>query len=437
MKGRIVFSLIALLICISFTNYQPTEAVSGQVVIYLPLVMRSGTWLPVGTGSASDGGISDNSGYSGFPALAIAPNGMPYAVWEDASNGNNEIYARAWNGSHWEEVGIGSASGGGISNTPGRSQVPDIAIAPDGTPYVTWVDSTNGYEIYVRAWNGNSWAEVGPGSANGGGISNNPGLSNNPAIAIAPDGTVYVAWDDSTDAVYGNNHIYVLAWNGSSWGEVGTGSASGGGISNGGYAARASVAVALDGTPYVTWQDDSNIYLRVWNGSSWIELGGSGSGGGISNNGLSVLASIAIAPDGTPYVAWQSFIDSNNEVYVRFWDGSSWAEVGPGSASGGGISNNSGYSGHPSIAVSPNGTPYIAWADSSTPGEWEIYVRMWNGSNWAEVGTGSASGGGISNSLVQAQFPSLAIDLNGIPYIIWVDGTNYPDHEIYAMRYFD
>ena len=39
----------------------------------------------------------------------------------------------------WEEVGLGSASGGGISSgIHAVSQSPSLAIAPDGTPYVAW-----------------------------------------------------------------------------------------------------------------------------------------------------------------------------------------------------------------------------------------------------------------------------------------------------------
>ncbi len=162
------------------------------------------------------------------------------------------------------------------------------------------------------------------------------------------------------------------------------GSASGGGISNTGGAGGPSLAIAPDNTPYVAWTDSSSgnneIYLRYWNGSIWTELGGSASGGGISNNnGQSGTPSLAIAPDGTPYVAWQDDNSGNKEIYVRHWNGSTWAEVEAGSASGGGISNNSGQSLSPSLAIAPDGTPYVAWEDSSSGSGYEIYVRRWGG----------------------------------------------------------
>jgi hypothetical protein len=108
----------------------------------------------VGEGSASGGGISDNAGTSRSPSLAATPDGTPYLAWHDDSDGDAEIYLRRWNGEDWEEIGAGSASGGGISDNAGQSRAAALVIAPDGTPYVFWSDDSSGrYEIYAR-WYG-------------------------------------------------------------------------------------------------------------------------------------------------------------------------------------------------------------------------------------------------------------------------------------------
>jgi hypothetical protein len=379
---RISLILIALMLATMLPPWG-SRSLSGTAQAACPVT--AGNWHEVGADSACAGGISNNSGGSGNPSLALAPNGTPYVGWSDSSGGDTEIYVRRWNGSGWEEVGGGSASGGGISNNSGGSSAPSLDIAPDGTTYVAWQDSTNetNWDIYVRRWNGSNWEEVGAGSASGGGISNDSEGSRDPSLAIAPDGTPYVVWgDDSLE-------IYVRRWNGSSWEEVGTGSATGGGISdNSSISENPWLAIAPDGTPYVAWEDygggyRSEIYMRRWNGSSWEEVGaGSASGGGISNttNSDSGGASVAVAPDGTPYVTWNDYIGGENlEIYVRRWNGSSWEEVGAGSASGGGISDNSGWSAGRSVAVAPDGTPYVAWGDDSISPFYnsEIYVRRW------------------------------------------------------------
>jgi len=115
--------------------------------------------------------------------------------------------------------------------------------------------------------------------------------------------------------------------------------------------------------------------------AGWTEVGsGSASGGGISNDNNSTFPSLAIAPDGTPYVAWQYWdLDADSGyIYVRRWTGSSWTEVGTGSASGSGISGTDS-TGSASAAVAPDGTPYVAWTDWRWDTmENEIFVRRWN-----------------------------------------------------------
>jgi hypothetical protein len=335
-------------------------------------------WEEVGSGSASDGGISGDDGYAFSPAVAIAPDGTPYIAW---ANGT-EIYIRRWNGSVWEEVGAGSASGGGVSNTMSWSGEPVLAIAPGGTPYVAWADEESGHpEIFVRRWNGSVWEEVGSGSASGGGISGDSSFSYSPSIAISLDGTPCVSWTDYAFGI-GAYQIYVRCWNGSVWEEVGAGSASGGGISNtSGGSSSSALAIAPDGMPYIAWQDgtsgDDEVYIRRWNGSVWEEVGvGSAGGGGISDSvGSAQSPALAIAPDDdTPYVAWTDEVSGTAEIYVRRWNEGVWEEIESGSAGDGGISDTAAWSAAPALAVAWDGTPYAAWEEFGLPDQ--VFVRQ-------------------------------------------------------------
>jgi len=439
-RGIGLISPVTMTLLILFVQGGAVSTAQATSPSDLPLTAPYAGWEEVGAGSASGGGISDNAGVSVYPSLAISPDGTPYVAWEDWSDGDYEIYVRRWNGKSWEEVGSGSTSGGGISNNRGDSSGPALAVAPDGTPYAAWSDTSGGkWAVYVRRWNGSAWEEVGAGSASGGGISGHTGYLMRLALAIAPDGTPYVAWEDPRS---GNYEIYIRHWNGTAWEEVGTGSASGGGISHNDSRSRfPTLAVAPDGSPYVTWEDVrggslaiADIYVRRWNGSVWQEMGAaSASGGGVSNSGSAYDPTLAITSDGTPYVAWCDESGGEGEIYVRRWDGVRWEEAGDGAASGGGISDNSGRSVDPWLAVAPDGAPYVAWEDYAD-GDYEIYVRRWNGKDWEEVGDGAANGGGISDNGDWSTSPSLAVAADGTFFAAWDDNTSGND-EIYVRHW--
>jgi hypothetical protein len=407
------------------SNSNPSTIISSDSITYfLPIIFKiEPQWRGFG-GSASGGGISNSSAESYGPSLAIASNGMLYVAWEETS-----IVVKRWNGDGWERLGTSpSEHSDGLCYGP--SGWPSLAVAPDNMPYVAWTQT--GYQcfgqvggmilghIFVSRWNGNAWEEIGN-------YSYPVGAAHRLSLAIAPDGTPYIAWyllDDAPD-------IYVKRWDGHNWQEIGTGSASGGGISNTGAAFDPSLAIAPDGTPYVAWTNrtatgtypEENIYIRRWDGTHWSEVGtGSASGGGISNASDSDEPSVAIASDGTPYVAWKYSSNMEGDIYVRSWNGHTWEEVGPGSASAGGISNTSYTSNRPSLKVMPNNMPCAAWGDTWTEGNVSgndsVYIRCWNGSSWSEVGAGSASGVGISNG-DSAGGPSLGIAKDATPYVAW------------------
>lgn len=401
------------------------------------LVLPNAGWLEVGSGSAGGGGISNTSEDSTVPAIAVTSGGTFYVAWSDESNENDEIYVKRWDGVSWTELN-GSASGGGVSSNSGSSGSPAVAVAPDGTFYVAWSDDSSGNdEIYVRRWNGASWVEVGAGSASGGGISGTGGESAAPSMAVAPDGKPYVAWHEATGGG-SNREIYVKRWSGTAWEGVG-GSATGGGVSqNSGFSYDPSMDIASGGAVYVAWWDqtsgNSEIYVRQWTGAVWAEAGaGSASGGGISRVGGESFAfspSLALTPDGTPYVGWEALHSGGIDIRIRRWSGTVWEEVGVGSASGGGISGG-GQSTNPSLAISSDGTPYVTWEYGG--GTKDIYVKRWNGQVWTEVGVGSANVGGISDNSGASRVPAMVISSSGRPYVAWADMSG-GDSEIYVRR---
>jgi len=141
--------------------------------------------------------------------------------------------------------------------------------------------------------------------------------------------------------------------------------------------------------------------------------------------------SLAIDGDGRPVVAWRDDSGGDFEIYLRRWNGDDWVEL-DGSASGGGISANGGDSRSPSLATLPGGAPIVSWRDDDS-GDFEIYVRRWTGSAWVEMDAGSATGGGISANGGESWWPSLAVGPDG-PVVAWEDDSG-GDDEIYVRRY--
>ena len=90
------------------------------------------------------------------------------------------------------------------------------------------------------------------------------------------------------------------------------------------------------------WQ----TYVKRWDGTNWIELDGSGSGSGLSDTpgttqgNMRERPSLAIDAGNRPVVAWHDDAIGQYELYIKVWDNGAWVEL-EGSGSDGGVSDNS------------------------------------------------------------------------------------------------
>jgi hypothetical protein len=147
----------------------------------------------------------------------------------------------------------------------------------------------------------------------------------------------------------------------------------------------------------------------------WLDFDGSGVAGGITaNTGASENPAVEIGLLGWPTVAWSDNSAGNFDIYVRSWNGFEWLGLST-SDSPGGISNNTGKSVNPSIASRGGGT-VVAWEDN-TGGLVNIYAKFFPPKGQAGEGawnelSGSASSTGLSGAGI-AQHPSVGI-LQGI-----------------------
>lgn len=401
---------------------------NGEIVLEVPETFMAEAAFPLTVDPwvefGGDPNVSRTSGTSYGASVAVAPDGHPVVAWLESREG---VYLRKWDGSAWISLGQSDRLGG-VSGPYGSPAVSTLAIKADGEPVVIWSELVAGgfanFEIYAKEWNGSDWVELG-GSATGGGISATPLDSNFPSVAVDPQGRILVAWQE-TNPTIGSADIFLRRWNGREWEEI-AGSASAGGI---GWTPERSYlpSLALDsrGTPAVAWTEltstGAQAYFRVLAGSAWVELGRSATDGGVSRlPSPSGFSYTALKDDGTgrPFIAWLS----GSSVHLRHWNGSEWEELA-GSASGGGISGSVLAYGPPVLAVHPSGVPILAY--SAQEDRWspsEMFVRVYFEGRW--VGPrGSGTGGGISATPEDwSDGPSMALDSRGRPVIAWTEWT--------------
>lgn len=209
-----------------------------------------------------------------------------------------------------------------------------------------------------------------------------------------------------------------------------------------GRANSPSIAVDLSGRPVVVWSQEGkgepSIYLQRWMDSNWADLGGSNSGRGLSNTfGGSLAPWLVVDLKGRPVVAWQDQSSGNYEIYLRRWNGSSWEELQQ-SATDGGISRTlGGLSVAPTLALDGSGNPVVAWEERFGSNS-DVYIRRYTcrrqNCRWEDVGGKSGLHGGMGGKVGRSAFPSLALDMRDHPVLAWQDSFSGP-FQIYVRRW--
>jgi len=316
----------------------------------------------------------------------------------------------------WSMLGA-SASGSGLSAPGTFAMGKKLAVDSEDRVYVAWSDRRNGhFDCFLRFWDEQQgWMELG-GSDSGGGISNG-GLSGAAesqmgALRLDRAGRPAIAWQHRERPPSESYQTHFRIWDGSSWREL-EGSASQGGVSLVGGALWPSLAIDAEGQPFVAWTVAGGVpvfgtvYARRWSGTAWEEVGGSASGTGISGGeGGAGLVETAAAADGGLFAVWQSSWAGTSAIYLAAWDGVSWSGLG-GSLAAGGLRGTQGAE-RPGLAVSPDGKPTVTWQTTAEPSG--VAVRQWSGGAWMDLEPPSPSG---------SQVPALAFSPDGRLVLVW------------------
>ena len=414
---------------------QPPVAGLSRAMASLPNgIDEQGRWAQL-AGSASGLGMSGDAGLSISPSVAVDPLGRPTVAWSDSRNGNLEIYVAQYTVLGWQEL-AGSASGGGASRSLGSSKTPSLTIDSLGRPVVAWTETHGGgTDIYAAVFDAlaaggqGAWVALDV-SLSGGGISNS-GTANSPMLVNTTFGLV-VAW---LNDVGGTQQVYVRVFTGGSWQELGAGSASGNGISNAVSGADLDdLAVAAGvGRLAAAWsQSDTlgsvrQIYLLEYDGVSWNELSGSATGAGVSSNiGGTVLEGVSTHHT---QVTLSYLGDDLFVAWQTFADhGSALIAVQYDRATlqptVRGLFDTTALPSQPQL-VSGGGELHLVWLH--TPFDLHptgLFALRWDGQNFIEQVIGDAQNTGVSWTGGAAQDLAVAADQNGHPTVVWQDAVS-------------
>ena len=170
-----------------------------------------------------------------------------------------------------------------------------------------------------------------------------------------------------------------------------------------------AIGVAPDGKVHVVWEEGTAIYHRYQDQAGWSTAGRVATG---------ERPALAFCPSGALHLAFANEFGGNMEIYhVRWTPASSWSLPTNVSATSGASSN-------PDVAVAPDGTINIVWADT-TPGHSVIYRGYGTGLQWSTWPIPDASG----------SQPSIAIDSAGTVKVAWQDRYDADEpYEIYFSQ---
>lgn len=380
------------------------------------------------------------------PAFADGFNNVETIVIRDAPSGTYTVQVRGHQvASAAQDFSLVIMKGIGTEGRT-RGDHPAIALDTNDSPVIAYSDKSraNGdltKAIYVKKWVGpygdsselgqwkrldDQWFGIRLSDA-GNGISAQFPDSVDPSICV--DGTdIYVPWVQEGNPQDTNTHdrIFLRKYNGTDWVELG-GSGHQPGINNAQPnfdASDPSIAMVSPGTPAVAWRQKvltgAKVFVSLWGGSSWFGLAGSDTNG-LPGGSVAVNPDIITDSGGIPVVAWEE--QTTQKIPVYRWDAvSTWVNLGN--------MGNAPYAGEPDLARGPNNEIYLTWVQ--TPNGvgsnlyFQVFAAKYAGGIWTSLGN-STNYPGISfstNNVTHPYHPQISLGFNGSVFVSWQAGSN-------------
>ncbi len=378
---------------------------------------------------------TESTDTSQFPSLAVDSAGNIHVAWEDntnyASSGTNwDIFYKRWNAStsSWTTTEIVS------TESTFHSMFPALAVDAEGNVHIVWYDLTDyagsgtDADIFYRCWNASTslWTTTEVVS------TESTADSNPPSLAVDSAGNIHVAWYDLTDYAGAgpDRDIFYKRWDAvtSLW--TVTEVVSTESIGNSFYPSLAvdtleNVHIAwLDATDYASSGTDFDIFYKQWNAvtSLWTTTEVVST----ESTADSLYPSLAIDTLENVHVAWNDQTDyassgTDHDIFYKRWDAvtSLWTVTEVVSTESTIDCEN------PSLAIDAMGNIHIAWRDltdyASSGTDRDIFYKRWDAvtSTWTTTEVVS------TESTSTSENPSLATDALGNVHIAWEDYSVY------------
>lgn len=288
--------------------------------------------------------------FGGPKGIAVAPDGTIYVVdtpfhhiRKITTGGTVSIFAGT--------LGIGYAEGAGTTAAKFRYPA-GVAVASDGTLYVADVENFRIRKITTSGVASTYAGDGYPGSADG--ASSSAEFFYAQGVAVAPDGTVYVAdTDNHTIRKISGGNVTTLAGVAQSPGNAdGTGAAAS-------FYKPQGITVGSDGTIYVA-DTDNNRIRKITPAGVVTTLAGQTMSGMTDGNGTSAQfnrpSGIAVDTNGTVYVVDQM----NNRIRKITPSGDVTTLAGSTSGANNGTGTAAQFNEPWGIAITSDGTLYVS-----------------------------------------------------------------------------
>jgi hypothetical protein len=258
---------------------------------------------------------------------------------------------------------------------------PSVATDKNGNIVIAWYeqDASSQNHIYVKRWNGSTWEQLGSALNTAADSS-----ADYPSLAIDNQNRPVLAWHEFTTS---SSIIALKIWTGTVWEQVGGGH---GGttvvVDDGEFP---SLALMPDNTPVVAYAKNGDIFVRLWDGSSWVTWDAAGALDDIATQ-IASKPSLVLVPDGDmpdliiPFVAFQENDTFSNNIYVKYYDQAKFAWQDIDDANDELDVEVTKEATNPSLSLAID-TPMVAWEESNGTDR-DIHVKTLNGNVWEEVG---------------------------------------------------